>query len=70
VLNRVPSRGPDADPYLAYGYYTASQPSAPLPGLTNGASLLGVEEWRVNVGGATASTQARSANRSRVTEHS
>lgn len=70
VLNRVPSRGPDADPYLAYGYYTASQPSAPLPGLTNGASLLGVEEWRVNVGGATASTQTRSANRSRVTEHS
>jgi len=70
VLNRVPSRGPDADPYLAYGYYNSAQPAAPLPGLVNGASLLGIEDWRVNVGGTKATAQSRPANHNHMTGQS
>lgn len=47
ILNRVPSRGPDADPYLAYGYYTAAGPVTQLPGLMNGAKQLPPEQWQV-----------------------
>jgi non-specific protein-tyrosine kinase len=69
VLNRVPLRGPDADPYLAYGYYNSAQPIAPLPGLLNGASLLGAEDWRVNVGGVAASAQSRTGSPNQMTGH-
>ncbi len=49
ILNRVPNRGPDADPYLAYGYYSPAGPVSQLPGLANGAKQLAPEEWQVSV---------------------
>lgn len=62
ILNRVPSRGPDADPYLAYGY-TGAQPRTALAGLTNDSSeLLVAEGWKVKVGGGAAASQPRSTD--------